>query len=156
IDAESFGSHRSVDIVGDEELAGVSPQVVQRTLRAGMAFIGTVAKRYHPLRAVPNMVTRFLYGLRRNARQFGIRALRDGVHLAQREHAEQQLADDREGKVAFRQLDHQQVAVVDRVSEIRERVFRAILAFYLAGELEQKRRLTDQIERDVRERDVLF
>ena len=71
-------------------------------------------------------------------------------------HVEQELAHDREREVAFRQLDELAVAVVHRLAEIRERILVASLAFDLAREPQEHRRLADQVERDVRERDVLL
>ena len=48
------------------------------------------------------------------------------------------------------------VAVVDRFTEIRERILASAFPFDFTGKLEEKRRLADQIESDVRQRDVFF
>ena len=107
-------------------------------------------------RAVAHVIARLLHRLRGDAGQLGVRRFCRALHLQQREHAEEELPNDREAEIALRQLDHQRVPEVDRVAEIRERVLVATLPFHLAGELEQQRRLADQVERDVGERDVLL
>ena len=48
------------------------------------------------------------------------------------------------------------VAELDRVAEVRQRVLVAPLPFDLAGALQEQRRLADEVERDVGERDVLL
>ena len=48
------------------------------------------------------------------------------------------------------------VAIVDRFAKIREIIFTSSFAFDFACELEKKRRLADQVESDVRQRDVFF
>ncbi len=59
-------------------------------------------------------------------------------------------------EVAVRQLDQADVAELDRVAEIRQRVLVAPLPLDLAGQLQEARRLPDEVERDVGERDVLL
>ena len=72
------------------------------------------------------------------------------------EHVEQELPHDRERVITVRELYHLHIPVVDRLAEIRERIFAPSLSFDFAGELEEQRRLTDQVESDVRKRDILF
>ncbi len=73
-----------------------------------------------------------------------------------RVYAEQKLARDGEGEIPVRQLDDERVAVVGRIAKIRERVLVAALRFRFAGPLQQQVRLAHEVERDVRERDVLL
>jgi hypothetical protein len=48
------------------------------------------------------------------------------------------------------------IAIVDCLAKIRERVLASPFSFNLAREFEQERRLTNQVESDIRERDVLL
>jgi len=72
------------------------------------------------------------------------------------EDVEEELAHDRERIVAFRQLDEVNVPIVDRLAEIREIVFTSTFAFGFTRELEVERCLSDEVERDVRESNVLL
>ena len=85
-----------------------------------------------------------------------VRGARQRVHEQQVVGVEEELPHDREREVAARQLEELHVAELDRLAEERERVGVASRALLRAGEIEQRRRLPDQVERDVAERDVLL
>ena len=98
--------HVAIDVVGDEQLARVAPQIVDRALRARVALLGAVAERDDPLArcgergsALPSPPSRRC----RRASAFVLCVQR--LHLEQREHAEEELPHDREREVALRQLD---------------------------------------------------
>ena len=75
VDADTRRADGPIDVVGEEHLAGVSPQLIDRFLRAGPAFVGTVAERDDPLCAVAHVIPRFLHGLRRDTGELGVDAL---------------------------------------------------------------------------------
>ena len=52
---------RSLSSTG-EHLAGKGPEIVDRGLRAGVAFLGAVAEPDHPFRGMPQMIGGFLLG----------------------------------------------------------------------------------------------
>ena len=72
------------------------------------------------------------------------------------EYVEEKLSHDGERVVPIGKFDQMSVAIVDRLTEIREIIFASSLSFDLTSELEKEGRLADQVESDVRERDVLF
>ena len=82
--------------------------------------------------------------------------LRDSASSSTAYDVEQELARDREREVALRQLDELAVAELNDLAKIRERIFVAPLPFHLAGETQEHRRLAEEIERDVRRRDVFL
>src|SRR5581483_2709376 len=64
VDALARLYRRVIDVVGEKELAGVTPQLVDGVLRACVALVGAVAERDDPLRGVTRVVARFLERLR--------------------------------------------------------------------------------------------
>src|SRR4029079_8921704 len=156
IHAVTTRGYFAVDVVGNEQLSRVPPQIVPRLLRPPVALVGPSAERHDPLRAVADMVPRLLERLGRNPREIGVAALLQRIHLQQRVDAEQKLPDDGEAEITLGELQHQRVAKVDRVAEIGERVLVSSLPFHGRRELEEQARLADQVERDVGEGDVLL
>ena len=103
-----------------------------------------------------NVIASFFVGFGGDAGQVLVRR---PLELLQQQHTpgvEQKLSDDRAGVIAVRQLDQLDVAILDRVAEVSERILIPPLPFDLAGETEKIRCLADEIERDVGKRDVLF
>jgi hypothetical protein len=72
------------------------------------------------------------------------------------ERVEQKLSHDSDGKVSDRKLDDLKIPIVDRFTEISERVFVAPFAFRLSRKMQIEACLTDQIERDVGESNVFL
>ena len=60
---------RALAVVDLEHLAGKGPEIVDRGLRAGVAFRGAVAEPDDPFRRMPQMIGAFLLGFRRDRRQ---------------------------------------------------------------------------------------
>ena len=107
--------------VGDEQLARVAPQIVERRLRARVALSGAVAERDHPLRRVAHVIARLLDRLGGDAGERRRRATAESASIWSNENdAEQQLPHDRDSEVASRQLDQQHVPEVGRVAQVRE------------------------------------
>jgi hypothetical protein len=69
---------------------------------------------------------------------------------------EEELPHHRVTEVALRLLDQQAIAVLHALAEVGERVLVAPRALDLAREPEDRRRLPDEVERDVGRRDVLL
>jgi hypothetical protein len=69
---------------------------------------------------------------------------------------EEKLSHCRKRVITLRELHQMHVAVIDRIAEIREIIFTASLTLSLTRQLQKKGCLADEIERDVRERDVLL
>jgi hypothetical protein len=78
------------------------------------------------------------------------------VQVQRVENGNEELARRREGEVATRQLHDQRVPELGAFAEIRERIGGPSLSFFPARELEQQVGLANEVERDVRKRDVLF
>src|SRR3954451_9280059 len=53
-------------VVDGKHLAGESPEMIDRSLRAGMALVGAVAEPDHPLRGMPQVIGALLLRLRGN------------------------------------------------------------------------------------------
>jgi hypothetical protein len=78
------------------------------------------------------------------------------IHQVHAERIEKELPRDGEGEVPARQLDEQEISELDRFAKEREIVRTPSFSFLLSRDLERARRLTQQIERDVREGDVFL
>ena len=81
------------------------------------------------------------------------------VELLQHQHVprvEEKLTNDGGSEITVRPLDELRVAELDGVTEIGERIFAPPFPFDLPRELEQGRRLANEVECDVRERDVFL
>src|SRR4051794_35794016 len=102
------------------------------------------------------MIPELLHGFRGDAGELLIAAPLQGLGLEQREDAEEELPDDGDGEVALRQLDEQRVSELHGIAQIRECIGVAPLSLDLCRKPEQERRLADEVERDVRQRDVLL
>src|SRR5688572_29563418 len=156
ISADSCCGHLTLDLIDREHLAGESPQIVQRFLCPAMALRGSVAEAKDPLTRMPYVVPHFLESLRRNSGDFGMRAFLELLEHMIAVHVEQELPHYRERVVAFRKLDDLEVPVFHRLAEVRKIVLAPTLSLGLTGKLEKEGRLADEIERDVRERDVFL
>src|SRR6188768_244050 len=69
---------------------------------------------------------------------------------------EQELANDRVAEVAVRLLDQRQVEVLRLLAPIRERILAATLALELARVRQEEPSLAEEVERDVREPEILL
>src|SRR4051794_33356052 len=69
---------------------------------------------------------------------------------------EQELPRHGEGKIAISLLEQQEIAKFPDVPQIGELVSVALPGLYLAGEGQPQLRLTDQVERHIRERQILL
>ena len=157
IDGDAGLDQRALDRVGLEHLAGIGPQIVERSLRPRVAVLGAVAEadrstRRHgagdrPFPSPPwRRWRRAVSSLDRASRsKYGIGE--GGV---------EQLPHHRIGEVAVGLLDQQQVAVVAGIAQIGERVLVAALAFDLAGIGVERAGLADQVETHIAEGQVLL
>src|SRR5688572_17034628 len=102
------------------------------------------------------MIPRLLDRLGRYARQVGVFRGLQPIEMQQLEHGHQELPRRREREIATRQLHDLRVAELDTLAKIRERVSRSPLPFDLTRQLEKQVRLADQVERGIRQRDVLL
>jgi len=53
IDGDAVFDQAALAVVDVEHLAGIGPEIVDRGLRAAMAFLGAVAEPHHPFRRMP-------------------------------------------------------------------------------------------------------
>src|SRR5206468_11966917 len=125
-------------------------------LRTFVALGGAASELQHPVRAVTDVIPKLLHGLRGDTGDVGVSAALQRLRLKERKNAKKQLPNDRDSEIPPGDHDEKCVTVVDRVSKIRERV--GISSFALDGPsaAEKQRGLTDEIERDVGERDVFL
>jgi hypothetical protein len=95
-----------------------------------------------------------LAAMRRSVSSFEVAAPRatTGMH----EGREIELAQDGVGEIAVRPLDQQKVVIVALAAQIGEIVLVAALALDLAGIGIERARLAEQVERDIRQRQILF
>jgi hypothetical protein len=106
------------------------------------------------------VVARFLDRLAGDGGKLGVARIAQALPHQLEPGGQRQVAQHGEGEVAARQLGQGRVAVVDLIAQEGELVFvparAAALATVLAGQGQQRPRLTDQVERHVRQRDVLL
>jgi hypothetical protein len=105
---------------------------------------------------MPDVIPHFLVPLARNSGDLRVPALLKLLQLVNTERVEQKLSYDRYRKISNRQLDDLKIPIVDRFTEVSQRVFVAIFAFSFAGNMQIETCLTDQIERDVGESNVFL
>src|SRR5258708_14108818 len=66
IDGDARVDQRALAVVDVKHLAGIGPEIVDRSLRAALAFLGAVAEPANPFRGVPEMLDAFLLRLCRD------------------------------------------------------------------------------------------
>ncbi len=121
-----------------------------------MTLFGSVAQLHHPLAAVAQMIPVLLHGLRRQRGKPGMRALLQRVEKMHAERVEEKLAGNRISEVPDRELGETHIPERDGVAKVGEIVGSSSRALGFPGELQRARRLADEVERDVRQRDVLL
>src|SRR6266403_1406777 len=85
IDADTGINQGAFAVVDLKHLAGKSPEIVDRSLRAGMAILGAVAEPHNPFRRMPQMIGAFLLGFRRDRRQRRVARLHHRAPIEVRE-----------------------------------------------------------------------
>ena len=142
--------------VSSEHFAGKSPEMIDRGLRAGVAFFGAVAEPDDPFRRMPQMIGAFLFGFRRDRGQRRVSGFHHRAPIEIGEGRVKELPHHGMGEIAVRLLQQQQIAILPDVAQVRELVLVVALAFDLRGVRVQFARLAEQVEADIGERHVLF
>ena len=143
-------------VVGEEQLAGVGPEVVERGLHPAVALVAAVAEADDEVGGAFEVVGDLLGGLGGDLGDAGVGGGGQRLQELVVQGVEQELAHQRLAEVAVRALDEEDVAEVPGVAQVGEVVGAAALALDLGGEAEPELGLADQVERDVGERDVLL
>jgi hypothetical protein len=112
--------HVPFNLIDREHLARKTPQLVQCLLCAHVTFLSAITEANDPLARMPDVIAYFLVPLGRDSGQFRIRALLKLLEHVIAECVEKKLPDDREGIIAFRELNDLEVPEVDAFAEIRE------------------------------------
>ena len=84
IHRDALSGHRIVDCIAVEQLAGVAPQLVQRSLRPTMTLLCPVTQPHHPLTAVAQVILVFLQTLGGDGREPFVARSRECVAAAAR------------------------------------------------------------------------
>src|SRR5262245_49576033 len=79
IDADALRRDGSIDVVGEKELPGEAPEIIECCLGAAMALLGTVAEHDHPLASVANVVATLFDRFGRDAGELLVRARRQAL-----------------------------------------------------------------------------
>ena len=103
-----------------------------------------------------HVIAGLLVGLGRDPGELGVGRPLEPVQQQHAPGVEEELAHDGAAEFAVGELDQLDVAVVDGIAEIGQGVLVALFPLDLAGQMEEVRRLPDEVERDVGERDVLL
>ena len=109
---------------------------------------------HRPLVREPHMIGDFLHRFLRDRGELRIGRV---AHFAQQQFlpvGEQELPRDGLGEIAVRLLDQKAVAEIEHVAMKGERIGIAAFAFRLARNAEEMRRLPDEIEPDIGERQI--
>src|SRR3979409_416429 len=61
VDRDTFIDQAALAVVAAKHLAGIGPEIVDRGLRAAMAFLGAVAEPNYPFRRMPQMIRTLLF-----------------------------------------------------------------------------------------------
>src|SRR4029077_3235838 len=128
----------------------------QSRLGPPMTLLRTVAQPEDPVAAVAHVIASLLVRLGRDSGELGVGRPSEPVQQQHAPDVEEELPHDGAAEVAVGELDQLDVAVGDAVAEVGEGILVAPLPLYLAGQPEEVRRLPDEVERDVGERDVLL
>src|SRR3954467_12303251 len=106
--------------IDGKPLTGESPEMIDRGLRAGMAFSRAVTEPDDPLRGMAKVIGALLLRLGGNG---GKRRVARSHHRTPVEISEggiEELPHQRLGKIAVRLLDQQQIAVLPDVAKVGE------------------------------------
>ena len=142
--------------VEDRPLRADAARNVERILRAGVAFLGAVAKADGPFGGVTHVIGHFLHRLGGDGGERLVCRARQRLVVRMGEGGVEQLPHHRIGEVAVRLLDQQQVSVIAGVAQIGEGILVAALAFDLAGIGIERARLTDEVEAHIAEGEILL
>ena len=148
--------HLSVDVIHAEKLGNESPQLVESPLRPSVTFLGSIPEPRDPFARMPDMISNFLESFGGNPRELPILRRLKLFENVIAVHIEKELSHHRECKISLWKLDELNVPILDSFPEVRKLIFVAALALCFSGEAQEQRRLSDQIQRDIRESDVLF
>src|SRR6185312_100574 len=69
IDCDAGLDQSALAVIDREHFAGEGPEIVDRTLRTGVALVGAVAEPYHPFGRVAQVIGALLLRLRRDGSQ---------------------------------------------------------------------------------------
>jgi hypothetical protein len=139
-----------------ENLLDERPARVEPVLHASVTFVGAVAETQRPLRRVVAVVGDLFDGLGSDGRDRGIGGRCQRAVQLELVGGEQQLAHDGSAEVAVGRLAQLQVRELALVAQEGKVVLGSSRAFDLSRVREQGARLPEQVECDVRERDVFF
>ncbi len=121
-----------------------------------MTLLGSVAQFHHPLAAVAQVIPVLLHCLRRQSGKPRVRAFLQRVEKVHAECVEEKLPGNRISEVPDRELGETHVPERDGVPKVGKIVGSSSRALGFSGELKSARRLTDEVEGDVRQSDVLL
>ena len=139
-----------------EHLAGEGPEIVDRVLRAAVAFLGAVAEPNDPFRGMADVIGAFLFRLRRDRRQRRIAGAHHRAPVEIGEGRVEELPHHGAREIAVRLFQQQQIAVLPDVAQVGELVLVVALALDLGRVGIELARLAEQVEAHIGERHVLF
>src|SRR6202023_2905950 len=138
------------------QFRGEAPQGIERCLNTVMTLLGSVAEAHEPAAAEAMVITGFLERLGGDGGETCVRGRQQALVDLKLPGIEQPLAHDRVAKVAVRLLGKCQVGKLRRITQEGQRVLVTPPALELARVREQQPRLSDQIEGEVSELEVLL
>ncbi len=156
VDRDAAIDQATLAIVDLKHLAGIGPEIVDRPLRASMAFIGAVAEPHDPFRRVPQVVGAFLLGFRRDRGQRRVSGLHHRAPIQVGKGSVEKLPHHGSREIAVRLLQQQQIAILPDVAKVGELVFVVTPALDLCGIAIEFARLAQEIEAHIGKRHVLF
>ena len=121
-----------------------------------MAFLGAVAETYDPAATVTQVVADFLGHLGCDPGDLRVAPGGQAVQKQQVISIKEKLPNHSSGKVTIRQFYQVQIAPIPGVAQVGEIIFSPPAAFRLAGGGQPQPSMTDQIQRNISQRHILF
>src|SRR3984893_11153434 len=153
---DSRGLHAFIDVIGREQFRGEAPQGIERCLNTVVTLLGSVAEAYEPAAAEALVIAGLPERLGGDGAESPVRGPLQALVDLKLPGIEQPLAHHRMAKVAVWLLGECQVGKLRRITQKGQRVLVTPAALELARVGEQQPRLSDQIEGEVGEPQVLL
>jgi hypothetical protein len=153
---QATGLGSDIDRVVLEQLGHEQPKPRQRGFAAAARLFRAVTQAHHPVGGMLLVVARFFQRLAGDRCQLGFAGIAQPLPQQLEPGGDHRIAQHGCGKVAARQLDECRVQIVALVAQEGELILVVVLRALFAGQREHAARLADQVERHVRQRDVLF
>jgi hypothetical protein len=145
VGSDFFLNHRFINRVDLEEFAGKLPKVICGTLHSGMAFLCSIAQTSHPTGTSSKMILHLFECFLTDCANPLIARVQQLLQQQRVPEIKIELSGDRHRKIAVCLFHQEQIPELGGITQKRELIFGATLAFELGGLYEPELRLPVQI-----------